>query len=533
MERHIYKHIKSSKIYSRIKSINQEFIYLGELILVGALGFAGLMMAGTTNLPNNNSFAYPLKQVSTLECRTLYWNDMPDSCKIDLPIIRGANYSAYQDIKLYRDIYTVLRAAPYSDSWNQKIGAHEGLDIATARGTPLYSIGDGEVFSAGRNSAYGNLVRIKYIYKGEIVYAVYAHMDTINVKEGDKVSRGQKIGTVGNTGNTSGALGGYHVHFELTKDNFGRPAYAYTNCPDLSKGHYYIIQNGLCRNELMTYQYDPIKIFEAGSTYKPPVENKPVEEKPLENDEGNDNSNSGEVSTPSTENNSSNNSSSNNSSSNNSSSNNSSSNNSSSNNSSSNNSSSNNSSSNNSSSNNSSSNNSSSNNNSSNNNSSSNNGNHSSPSINNEKPNNNSNPTENNKANESENIEIEKDPLLIDLDFTGLRDLAEHFSRLWDVEMKTELKKRSLRLGETITLDVEIFKKGKNLDRVGNYFNGVLNVPFVFVLSNDSASTNINSLQLITKGKAKVEITGNKIGKSSLIIELANKKIGHLDIEVK
>jgi hypothetical protein len=128
---------------------------------------------------------------------------------------------------------------------------------------------------------------------------------------------------------------------------------------------------------------------------------------------------------------------------------------------------------------------------------------------------------------------LEQEPLLIDLDFTWLRDLAEHFSRLWDVEMKSELKKRSLNLGETVTLDIEVFKKWNSLDRVWNYFNWVLNIPFVFVMNNDNVSININSLQLITKWKAKVEITGNKVWKTTLIIELDNKKIWYLDIEVK
>jgi hypothetical protein len=48
-------------------------------------------------LPNNTTFDYPLKKVSTLECRTLYRDDMPENCKIDLPIIHGANYDKYQN----------------------------------------------------------------------------------------------------------------------------------------------------------------------------------------------------------------------------------------------------------------------------------------------------------------------------------------------------------------------------------------------------------------------------------------------------
>ncbi len=361
-------------------------------------------------------------------------------------------------------------------------------------------------------------------------------MDTINVKAWDKVSRWQKIWTVGNTWNTSGALWWYHVHFELAKDNFGRPAYAYTNCPDLSKWHYSIIQNGLCRNELKTYQYDPIKILEAGSSYVPPVVDKPVEEQaPVEVSDWND-SNSWTASTPSTENKAPvNNDWTNNTSPNNSSNN--------STNNSTNNSSTNNDSINKDSINKDSTNNTS--NNTSDNapikddipsnpssDSSNDNSNHNSPFVSDES-NNSSNSTNNSSSNEPKNIEVEKDPLLIDLDFTWLRDLAEHFSRLWDVEMKSELKKRSLNLGETVTLDVEVFKKWKSSDRVWNYFNWVLNIPFVFVMNNDNASVNINSLQLITKWKAKIEITGHKVWKTTLIIELDNKKIWYLDIEVK
>ena len=527
MGKHTYKNINFPwyKMYSRIKQMNHDFIYLWELILVWALWFAGLMMAWGTTLPNNSSFWYPLKQVSTLECRTWYRNDLPDSCKINLPIIHWANYSAYQDTKLYRDIYTTLRAAPYSDSWNQKIWAHGWVDIATARGTPLYSIWDWEVFSAWRNSAYGNLVRIKYVYKWEIVYAVYAHMDTINVKAWDKVSRWQKIWTVGNTWNTSGALWWYHVHFELAKDNFGRPAYAYTNCPDLSKWHYRIIQNGLCRNELKTYQYDPIKIFEAGSSYVPPIVDKPVEgQAPVGVNEWN-NPNSWMSSAPSTENKAPvNNDWTNNTPSSNSS-----------------NSSTNNNLINKDSTNNSLNNIS--------NNTSDNttikddiqsnpssdtlndNLKHNSPSVSDE---NTSNSTNNSNSNESEYVEVEKDPLLVNLDFTWLKGLAEHFSRLWDIEMKTELMKKSLRLGETVKLDIEIFAKWKWDSREWNYYkNNVLQVPFEFVSSSDIVTLNVNSLQLVSKWKASIEITWSNVWKSSLVVKLWWQRVWILEITVK
>jgi murein DD-endopeptidase MepM/ murein hydrolase activator NlpD len=43
---------------------------------------------------------------------------------------------------------------------------------------------------------YGNVVQIKHNFRGEIIYSVYAHMDSIAVKQGEKVKQGQRIGTV-------------------------------------------------------------------------------------------------------------------------------------------------------------------------------------------------------------------------------------------------------------------------------------------------------------------------------------------------
>jgi len=236
---------------------------MGELALAFTFMFTSVLFGNGSNLPNNTTLVYPFYQVSTLECRTLEWDAMPDSCKINLPIIHGANYETYQYDKTYTDIYTVLRGASYSLGRDQSVGAHSATDIATAKGTPMYAIADGEIYSAGWNSAYGNLVRLKFKYNGKIYYAVYSHLDSYSVKAGDLVKKGQEIAKVGNTGNTSGALGGYHVHFEMDQDASGRPAYSYNGCADLAVGHYQIIQQGLCRVELFKNTLDPIAFLES------------------------------------------------------------------------------------------------------------------------------------------------------------------------------------------------------------------------------------------------------------------------------
>ena len=187
---------------------------------------------------------------------------MEAGCKINLPHITNANYNQFRESRIHRQIYTVLFAAPYKAGRDQNIWAHAGLDIATARGTPLHSIGDGQITYAWRQNGYGNVVKIKYLFKWQYIHAVYAHMDTIQVEAGQSISAGQQIGTVGNSGTTFGALGWFHVHFEITKDNHGRPMYGYNGCPDLKKWHMTIIQEWLCREQLLNNLYDPIVLFE-------------------------------------------------------------------------------------------------------------------------------------------------------------------------------------------------------------------------------------------------------------------------------
>ena len=87
---------------------------------------------------------------------------------------------------------------------------HEGLDFndTVGAGSPLYSIQNGVVSSAGWNSGYGNQVIIDF---GNGIAAAYSHLDSIAVSAGQAVSLGQFIGTVGNTGASYGA----HLHFGL------------------------------------------------------------------------------------------------------------------------------------------------------------------------------------------------------------------------------------------------------------------------------------------------------------------------------
>ena len=89
---------------------------------------------------------------------------------------------------------------------------HTGIDLTAQTGTPIYATGDGVVRVAGRNpegySGYGVVVEIDH---GFGFHTLYAHLNTFTVNSGQKVKRGEQIGTVGSSGMSTGA----HLHYEV------------------------------------------------------------------------------------------------------------------------------------------------------------------------------------------------------------------------------------------------------------------------------------------------------------------------------
>jgi murein DD-endopeptidase MepM/ murein hydrolase activator NlpD len=85
---------------------------------------------------------------------------------------------------------------------------HTGTDIGAAYGAAIVAANSGTVTLAGWNSGYGNCVVIDH---GGGRATLYAHMSSFSVSKGQTVSRGQRIGSVGSTGNSTGP----HLHFEV------------------------------------------------------------------------------------------------------------------------------------------------------------------------------------------------------------------------------------------------------------------------------------------------------------------------------
>lgn len=88
---------------------------------------------------------------------------------------------------------------------------HEGLDLIVARGTEVHATADGIVTQASSSKTTGNTVHIKHAGEYE---TVYAHLESMSVHVGQQVRTGQKIGTVG----MSGQAFAPHLHYEVRKD---------------------------------------------------------------------------------------------------------------------------------------------------------------------------------------------------------------------------------------------------------------------------------------------------------------------------
>jgi murein DD-endopeptidase MepM/ murein hydrolase activator NlpD len=88
---------------------------------------------------------------------------------------------------------------------------HEGVDFAGVVGEGVFASGNGKVVKIERSFSrigYGNMVLIDHGFGHK---TRYAHLNTISVRNGEKVQRGQQIGTLGNTGKSTGP----HLHYEV------------------------------------------------------------------------------------------------------------------------------------------------------------------------------------------------------------------------------------------------------------------------------------------------------------------------------
>jgi murein DD-endopeptidase MepM/ murein hydrolase activator NlpD len=103
----------------------------------------------------------------------------------------------------------VKNAFRYTSGYGMRWGRmHSGTDFAAPHGTPIYATADGVVTYADWDSGYGRLIKIRHDFGIE---TRYAHLSQIRVTPGQRVSRGERIGDMGNSGRSTGT----HLHYEV------------------------------------------------------------------------------------------------------------------------------------------------------------------------------------------------------------------------------------------------------------------------------------------------------------------------------
>ena len=150
--------------------------------------------------------------------------DRVDSLAFAVDIQKDSYNTIFNKIKsnekMFRHIPSIAPVKGYigsrygyrTDPIDGKRRMHSGLDFPVNLNTDVVATGDGVVTKAQYDSGWGRYIKIDHGYGYE---TIYAHLWIINVKKGQKVKRGDKIGKSGN----SGRAAGFHLHYEVHKNN--------------------------------------------------------------------------------------------------------------------------------------------------------------------------------------------------------------------------------------------------------------------------------------------------------------------------
>ena len=122
---------------------------------------------------------------------------------------------AFSEVPVSMPVKTAVRYTSGFGTRDDPMGRgermHEGQDLAGTYGAPIYATADGVVTFAGWEGAYGRLIKIRHAFGIE---TRYGHLSQIRVTVGERVSRGDRIGDMGNSGRSTGT----HLHYEVRLD---------------------------------------------------------------------------------------------------------------------------------------------------------------------------------------------------------------------------------------------------------------------------------------------------------------------------
>ncbi len=174
----------------------------------------GLDLENILNVIRSSYSGYggPNLPISSLPKETLTNSERLAARMVDQIFELGALRVAIQKLPFAHPLNETFQ---YTSGFGPRWGTmHYGTDMAARHGSPILATADGVIKFAGWEKGYGKLVKIKHDFGYE---TRYAHLSKINVKVGQRISQGARIGKMGNTGRSTGT----HLHYEIRRN--GKP----------------------------------------------------------------------------------------------------------------------------------------------------------------------------------------------------------------------------------------------------------------------------------------------------------------------
>ncbi len=172
--------------------------------------------------------------------------------------------------------YSVPYMGNYKLGGGEHTGSHLAVDIKAIKGTPVFAVANGIVVKVSNQTyGFGKHVVVKHENvplvgdsgKTHTLYSSYSHLDSYSVSEGDAVSKGKQIGTVGDTGTATTD----HLHFQIdTTSAPWHPYWPFTSQEASDAGYSFTeaINNGLGRDRALENTINPLEWVQEFNTGK-------------------------------------------------------------------------------------------------------------------------------------------------------------------------------------------------------------------------------------------------------------------------
>lgn len=169
----------------------------------------GQFKVKTKGKPGVKTVVSKVERISDFETARQLESETFDSAPEAAVVLRGTGDPKRLSGKVDWPITGPITSPFGERNWEDHVQEfHRGIDIAAPTGTPVGAAKGGKVFFAGEMGTYGNVV---FVDHGNGLTTRYAHLSAISVEVGAELTRGDTLGLVGSTGNSTGP----HLHFEV------------------------------------------------------------------------------------------------------------------------------------------------------------------------------------------------------------------------------------------------------------------------------------------------------------------------------